>query len=124
MGYRENLPKGCPPDAATYQTKKLFRLIYSFPPDEMDFRPQWQERPDKREEWEEIECLAKGLSLFVSPRVALQKAKARGMSQTHVCEVNITLTSGPIEQTNNVHYTWWPLRDCDILNQYQGGMCI
>ena len=118
LGYRENLPGDCPPDTAIRQTKKLYRLIGSFPPSESDFTSQWQERSDKREEWEEIECKAKGLSLFVSPRVALQKAKVRKMTQTQVCEVNITPASGPIEQTNSVHYTWWPLRGCDIL-----GLC-
>ena len=95
--------------------KRLYRLIRLSLPKESDFDSQWKERPDKREGWEDIECMAKGVSLFISPKAALQKATRLRMSRTEVCEVQLTLESGPIKQTSSVHFTWWPLRDCNIL---------
>ena len=115
MAYREDLPGGCPPDEAKPQVKKLFRLIESFPPSESDFDSQWLERPDKRQEWKDMECTAKGISLYVSSRAARQRAKRKKMSRTEACEVNLTVESGPIKQTSGVHFTWWPLKDCKIL---------
>lgn len=115
MEYREDLPDGCPPDTAKPQTRRLYRLIQSFPPSESDFNSQWREREDKREEWKDTECKAKGLSLFISPRVARQKAAKKRMSRRDVCVVNLTPDSGPVKQTSNVHFTWWPLKDCNIL---------
>ena len=115
MVYREDLPEGCPTDGARPQTRRLYRLIQLFPPDTTDFDSQWLQRPDKRDGWEDIECMAKGVSLFISPRVALQKAKGRNMYRTQVCEVNLTQESGPVMQTSSTHFTWWPLKDCNIL---------
>ena len=115
MAYSEDLPEGCPPDEAKPQARRLYRLIQTFPPSDSDFDSHWMERPDKREGWEDIECQAKGVSLFISSRAALQKAKRQGMSCTQVCEVNLTPESGPIKQTSNIHFTWWPLKDCNIL---------
>ena len=118
--YREDLALGCPPKEAKPQTKKLYRLIHSFPPGEGDFDSHWSRRPDKRDDWRDDECKAQGVSLFISPIVALQKAKAKRMPQREVCAVSLTVESGPVEQTSTTHFTWWPLRDCDVLDLCSG----
>ena len=115
MEYREDLPNGCPPAEAKPLTMRLYRLIRSFPPEESDFDSQWLEHSEKQAEWENIECRAKGLSLFISLRVARQKAKGRRMLRKEVCAVKVTPESGLVEQTSGFHFTWWPLKDCNIL---------
>ena len=34
-----------------------------------------------------------------------------------VCAVNLTSDAGPVLRTSDHHYTWWPLRDYNIIAQ-------
>ena len=124
MVYREDLPEDCPPEEAVplEQPATFYRLVKALPPKENDFDSRWKERPDLRDRWEKREqvCDAKGVSLFDTAEAAQKRTKYPDQSHKIVCEVNVTPQCGPIKQGTSHHYTWWPLRDCNILALCRG----
>lgn len=115
MRYREDLPPDCPPPpAAPLSTPASFyRLVNRYPPTEQDFRSVWQEQPDRRPRLDP--CQSRGLSVFATADAAQQRTSYPTLRRKIVCAVQITSDAGPLLLTSRQHYTWWPLRDYDII---------
>ena len=117
MTYRETLPEGCPPDEADEITapRIVFRLVWTDPPTDDDFRSQRALKPD-RVFRNVSECMARGVSVYLDPsdlKDLMQKFPH--MRGTMVCQVELDRGAGFIQRTRGSHHTWWPLAEFDIL---------
>ena len=117
MPYRENLPANCPPPEAQEVDEPtiFFRLVDQFPPTETDFDSVWEVQPGRRPRLK-YECQAKGVSLYDTPEAAEDQTKYETLANKKPCMVKVVPGSGPIRQGTTHHFTWWPLRDHNILN--------
>ena len=118
MPYREPLPDGCPPDAASEVAAPLrvFRLVRTNPPTIHDFRSQRARKPHAA--FRVDECRARGLSVFLlrrDARLALRLPNLRGHL---LCELHLSVGTGHILHTGpRSHHTLWPFRNFDILSR-------
>ena len=115
--YREDLPRDCPPAKAAPVpvSRVFFRLVERYPPTERDFDSVWKEQPERRGRLDP--CQGRGLSLFDTAMEARKRTSYNTLRNKIVCAVNVTPEAGPVQQTSAHHYTWWPLRDFDIIVQ-------
>ena len=115
MRYREDLPPGCPPPQAVPLTapSTFYRLVNGYPPAEPDFDSVWREQPERRARLDP--CRSRGLSLFTSADEAIKRTSYPTLRGKVVCAVWLTPDAGPLLMTARHHYTWWPLRDYDII---------
>ena len=115
MRYRENLPPDCPPPQAVPLTapSTFYRLVNRYPPTEQDFISVWQEQSERRQRLDP--CQSRGLSLFSSADEAHKRTSYPTLRRKLVCAVRLTPDAGPLLMTSRHHYTWWPLRDYDII---------
>ena len=117
MIYREPLPEDCPPATAMEITEPriVYRLVRHNPPVDADFRSQRAENPHLVLQ-NITECQARGLSVFADRADAESRTRSGRLLGTMVCEVTISQGAGYIGKTGRrSHHTWWPLADCDIL---------
>ena len=118
MTYRETLPEGCPPDEADEITapRIVFRLVWTNPPTDDDFRSQRAEKPDNFFPGAP-ECMARGVSVYSDTGGAKRAQRYRNMRGTMICRVELDRGAGFIQKTgrHRTHYTWWPFADFDIL---------
>ena len=117
MEYREELPSDCPPSTAAPVAKLrvFFRLVDRYPPNERDFDSVWKQQPVRRSRLDP--CESRGLSLFDTVMEAQKRTSYNTLRNKIVCAVNLTPEAGPVLQTSNHHYTWWALRDYDVIAQ-------
>ena len=115
--YREELPCDCPPIPAepVVAPRVFFRLVSQYPPTERDFVSLWTEQPERRGRLDP--CQSRGLSLFDTAMEARMRTSYNTLRGKIVRAVNLTPEAGPVLQTSAHHYTWWPLRDYDIIAQ-------
>ena len=117
MRYREPLPQGCPPDTAEEISAAwpVFRLVYTDPPTEGDFRSQRAKNPSKRFPGV-TECQARGLSVFGMRKDAERALRLPSLRGCLLCRVQLEAGAGHIQQTGRPsHHTWWPLAEFNIL---------
>lgn len=116
MSYREPLPEGCPPEAATEITEPLevFRLVRTTPATVDDFRSQRAEKPTAV--FSTPECQTYGLSVFCERSDSERALKLPTLRGRFVCRLRLESGAGSIQQTGRrSHHTWWPLAAFDIL---------
>ena len=113
MGSTSNCP---PPEAQEVDEPTIiFRLVDQFPPTEADFDSVWEVHPGRRPRLKD-ECQAKGVSLYDTPAAAEDQTRYETLANKMPCMVNVVPGSGPIKQGTTHHFTWWPLRDHNILD--------
>lgn len=116
MSYREELPEGCPPDAAEeiVSQRHVFRLVRGNPATLDDFRSQRAEKPGAI--FSVSECQARGLSVFADRRDSERALKLPNLRGRQVCRLRLEVGAGRVQQTGRPsHHTWWPLAAFDIL---------
>src|SRR6516162_8369758 len=107
MSYREQLPEGCPPDAAEEiaSPREVFRLVRSNPPTLDDFRSQRTQKPQAV--FQVNECQARGLSVFAERRDSERALKLPTLRGRLICRLQLDNGSGRIQQTGRPsHHTW------------------
>lgn len=117
MSYREELPPGCPPEAAKEiaSATVVYRLARTAPATLDDFKSQRAEKPDAVFRGV-TECEARGLSVFTERRDCEKALKLPRMKGRWICPVRLETGAGTIQQTfQPSHHTWWPLAAFDIL---------
>lgn len=98
MSYREQLPEGCPPEAADEIAvpRDVFRLVRSSPPKVDDFRSQRAEKPDAI--FQVSECQARGLSVFAERRDSERALKLPTLRGRLICRLRLEAGAGRIQQ--------------------------
>ena len=117
--FREPLPAGCPPEAATdiNEALNVFRLVRTNPPTEGDFRSQRAEKPGAVFAGVS-ECQARGLSVLTQRSDSVRACKLPSLRGRMICRVLLGSGAGRIQQTRRPsHHTWWPFADYDILSR-------
>ena len=117
MRYREPLPQGCPPDAAEEVSTmwRVFRLVRTNSPTDIDFRSQRAEKPSYRF-CGVTECQVRGLSVFAARQDAERALRLPKLRRCLLCRVQLEAGAGHIQQTGRPSYhTWWPLAEFNIL---------
>jgi hypothetical protein len=115
--YKEQLPDQCPPAEAREVAAEMivFRLISTAQVTQADFMSQRAMRPEANFRAEE--CIARGLSVWVTHAAAANAQKLPRLRQTIVCRVRLCPGAGKLMQTFKPdHRTWWPFAAYLILN--------
>ncbi|OUD13100.1 hypothetical protein [Thioflexithrix psekupsensis] len=68
-----DFPENCPPSSTNPALGDIFRFINRSTPKEKDFMSYYDLKP--HEKWGENECQARGLSVYVTERDAMDVAK-------------------------------------------------
>lgn len=113
--YRDELPPGCPPDAAEEPTIpiEVFRLVHNNPPTADDFRSQRTEHPTAR--FTVDECIARGLSVWVEFESARNARRLPKFKNALIARLRLGAGAGRMMQTfRQAHRTWWPYKGYDI----------
>ena len=116
MSFREELPEGCPPDAAEEiaAPRQVFRLVRANSPTLDDFRSQRAEKPNAH--FSVSECQARGLSVFADRQDSAKALKLPTLRGRSICRLTLEVGAGRILQTGQAsHHTWWPLANFQIL---------
>ena len=117
MSYREQLPKGCPPDDAIEiaAIREVFRLVRTDPPSDDDFRSQRAEKPNVR--FGVDECRARGVSVYSEKDACAKQTKLPYLRGRIVCRVHLENGASRIQRwgAEAAHHTWWPLASYNIL---------
>ena len=133
--YRDELPEGCPPAEA--EGIDMERIVFHFvrrragdlerPLSSGEFQSQRTRRPTAVFAGAD-ECIARGLSVFGSSRVAasvLERARTRGRwVDMRICRVTLNDGDGAILKTSRgrpttegQHWTWWPAGRFEFANE-------
>lgn len=112
MGWIDDLPDGCPPDDAQSPSGSVIRLVRNNPPAAEDFVSLADERPGKEWETAELDCQARGLSVFRDRTDAIGVTnRVPALRGRLLAEADLTGAEGAIKQTGqnprSSHHTWW-----------------
>ncbi len=116
--YREELPEQCPPaEALKIETDIcVFRLVKNSPAAEEDFMSQRALSPNAK--FRVDECIARGLSVWVTQTEAENARKLPKLRTMSVCRVRLCAGAGKLMQTFKPdHRTWWPFASFPILSR-------
>jgi hypothetical protein len=120
--YREPLPDHCPPvEAQEVATEAyVFRLVRASPATDEDFMSQRAMKPNAT--FRVDECIARGLSVWMTQVEAANARRLPTLRRTRVCRVRLDIGAGKLMQTFKPdHRTWWPyaaypiLSHCEVL---------
>ena len=118
--YREPLPEDCPPPQAEEIAgpRIVYRMVWSDPPIDDDFRSQRAKNPEKI--YQVTECRARGLSVYAQLEDVKFLAARLGLEGVYFCRVALATGAGRIQKTGAAsHHTWWPRAAFDILAHCQ-----